>query len=995
MADSEGPELGPPAVAAEEICESEQDEEPSRVRGLSEEIIRSLAQTGSVYYVQPDGSLVQGGSLGMAQGGSLGMAQGGSLGMAQGGGLGMAQGGGLGMAQGGGLGLAQGGNLGLVQGGGLELETGASPGVSVQTAAQRRQAGTQSSSISRMFNHKHLKSICVQVPGLGTKIHKEPEVHPIYSTLSTETLNLHGAQILQIGQLSEHGHQRIFLHSSSLENPTTGPISVPASALTLVPTLAPAPIPTVALGPAPILAPVSAPISAPVPVPVTAPIPAPVPVTAMAEQPPKQPEYITGASSQNMVSTMSVVSKETSDPSPPIDIAADDNDSYHSEISPKDDQKAKKTLKIKTRSGRVSRPPKHKAKDYKFIRMGDLAFGHQSDSDDYSELSVGEDEDVTETVSFDTQSYNLKPKLFHCDTCDKSYIGRGGLSRHYKLFPDHGQLASLEKQIISVKTTNGQLHFEFADTGDSLVDAGASNASMEDCDAPSTANTEEPAESVPNQQTITTNVESSAPDIQQAVKSSSLNEDPPRCEENETPKLTKRRGRPRIAEKSTEKRKRPKKILRALSPEESEIKRRGHLRELLKQFRIDDLKDMVLPRLTKLVTVYEFLLLKIEQECQNEATFPRVYTEFEQLHCMVKVMARDYLDNMAQTTDKTLQIKQNKVAESLGIPQEIIKRHKPTGRASASDKLLQSMKPNPSEKEMSPPVKKLRMDVTDGLSTGAPDMSGTHNEMEKTSDLCAEGGSIISDSEMTEISNEFPKCETREKDPSKLEGKKQVASSNPVFYQNLAKSSLQSPGKRKLSAARSSNHEDVLNVHKFVENFVNKRSEIVPGLSSSLLFPETANYVCTQTTSEPIKSGHCLESSGHPNPEKKLHAEQTLSTKVILDHTYRAGKGSTQVPTAAPGAAINLQGTFLDVKPDPETKFLDQHATTIEVTSDNHGLFTQANEQIYYQTSDGLLLPHSAIAGITQQDSIVILTDTGGSAVHFGTVEALLQMETK
>ncbi|KAJ8789986.1 hypothetical protein J1605_004738 [Eschrichtius robustus] len=50
-------------------------------------------------------------------------------------------------------------------------------------------------------------------------------------------------------------------------------------------------------------------------------------------------------------------------------------------------KKLKKSLKVKTRSGRISRPPKYKAKDYKFIKTEDLADGHPSDSDDYSELS--------------------------------------------------------------------------------------------------------------------------------------------------------------------------------------------------------------------------------------------------------------------------------------------------------------------------------------------------------------------------------------------------------------------------------------------------------------------------------------------------------------------------------------------------------------------------------------------------------------------------------
>lgn len=104
-------------------------------------------------------------------------------------------------------------------------------------------------------------------------------------------------------------------------------------------------------------------------------------------------------------------------------------------------EKLKKSLKVKTRSGRISRPPKYKAKDYKFIKTEDLADGHPSDSDDYAELSVEEDEDQRgRQALFDLASCSLRPKTFKCQTCEKSYIGKGGLARHFKLHPGHGQL---------------------------------------------------------------------------------------------------------------------------------------------------------------------------------------------------------------------------------------------------------------------------------------------------------------------------------------------------------------------------------------------------------------------------------------------------------------------------------------------------------------------------------------------------------------------------
>lgn len=112
-----------------------------------------------------------------------------------------------------------------------------------------------------------------------------------------------------------------------------------------------------------------------------------------------------------------------------------------SNLHTKHTEKLKKSFKVKTRSGRISRPPKYKARDYKFIKTEDLADGHPSDSDDYSELSVEEDEERGATRAlFDLSSCLLRPRAFKCQTCDKSYIGMGGLARHLKLNPGHGRL---------------------------------------------------------------------------------------------------------------------------------------------------------------------------------------------------------------------------------------------------------------------------------------------------------------------------------------------------------------------------------------------------------------------------------------------------------------------------------------------------------------------------------------------------------------------------
>lgn len=107
-------------------------------------------------------------------------------------------------------------------------------------------------------------------------------------------------------------------------------------------------------------------------------------------------------------------------------------------------KREKKAVKVQTRSGRVSRPPKYKAKDYKFIKTEDLADSHQSDSDDYSDMSMEEEGEAgrKEDSGLSTSpslTYSHKSRSHRCQTCEKAYIGLGGLNRHYKLNPTHGE----------------------------------------------------------------------------------------------------------------------------------------------------------------------------------------------------------------------------------------------------------------------------------------------------------------------------------------------------------------------------------------------------------------------------------------------------------------------------------------------------------------------------------------------------------------------------
>nr|XP_056707258.1 zinc finger protein 839 [Euleptes europaea] len=269
------------------------------------------------------------------------------------------------------------------------------------------------------------------------------------------------------------------------------------------------------------------------------------------------------------------------------------------------EQKLKKNLKVKTRSGRISRPPKYKAKDYKFIKTEDLADCHQSNSDDYSELSVEEDEEGKEKEMplFGTLNYDLRPKLFKCQNCEKSYIGKGGLARHYKLNPDHGPQESSPSSPMNSLCRMTLLE----DTGE--ANGESSHQTL-----------------VPPQVTVTSEKADATENGQQFLSMS----------------------------------------LNSMSAEHrSEFRRKARLKELIQQCANEDFMELVVPHFTAFVTVFEFLLMKVKKDDPAKKLFPDVYREFEGLHAMVMKMCQEYFSN--PEIKEPVEIKNPKVAESLGM----------------------------------------------------------------------------------------------------------------------------------------------------------------------------------------------------------------------------------------------------------------------------------------------------------------------------------------
>nr|XP_040129896.1 zinc finger protein 839 isoform X3 [Ictidomys tridecemlineatus] len=272
-----------------------------------------------------------------------------------------------------------------------------------------------------------------------------------------------------------------------------------------------------------------------------------------------------------------------------------------SSLHTKHAKKLKKSFKVQTRSGRISRPPKYKARDYKFIKTEDLAEGHPSDSDDYSELSTEEEEGQREKQAlFDLESCALRPKTFRCQTCGKSYIGKGGLARHFKLNPGHGQVDP-ETPLPEKATGSLSLGCTEERTG--------GLTSPERC-APA-AKREEGAESEQGGQQDGQSVEEAlVPEPENGSHSALLGSEshlgPRRSGDLQT-----------LAESSAAVHQR----IRASQPHEGPagtMRRnasgsRALLEECLQHCDQKDLVELALPQLAQVVTMYEFLLMKVAE----------------------------------------------------------------------------------------------------------------------------------------------------------------------------------------------------------------------------------------------------------------------------------------------------------------------------------------------------------------------------------------------
>ncbi|XP_025967111.2 zinc finger protein 839 isoform X2 [Dromaius novaehollandiae] len=739
------------------------------------------------------------------------------------------------------------------------------------------------------------------------------------------------------------------------------------------------------------------------------------------------------------------------------------------------DDKLKKSLKVKTRSGRISRPPKYKAKDYKFIKMEDLADGHQSDSDDYSELSI-EDDEEGKVKGKDAlfNSYNLKPKMFKCQICEKSYIGKGGLARHYKLNPGHGQLES-SPQEIPLNKPNGSIFV------DNACGIGEETASPVHSDSVAVilnnenalaTNLEETVASQAGEQTCKS-AESRHLLAEQQNETSSGHRAPVTPKGPGRPRRPKRRGRPRMGGRSrcsgrlSRPGQSPSKSLSSVSAERNVFRRKARLKELIQQCDNEDLMELALPRLTKLVTIYEFLLMKVEKGYPARAYFPDVYREFEELHNMVKKMAYDYLSSSdLLSCQEPVEIKDLKVAESLGLTEIPTGEQKMQGVDSCSQHIIkmvseqvpveilgQKRLAESSGEELLPSAKRTKLeDVMENVNNA---YASQDEVKEKSGNLCTlfekdgfnplNGEILLSEDRDITCCSAGSVLRTAEEHNSLVDSEVRINAEHSGTFSQTVKISMEYSQPVNIQGPDIAGDTSLLNSEAVLPVRADGSPELVQAhfvrenTAGGLSAPKLCNSVSENAMGSQSTNLSMSEESVHNGKYQKLqeenqnfaikeHSEQlhdagiteemqqlekVFSTNVVpINHPHSAQTDLHQNPVqeASLSAHENHESPFENVHEfscgpgEPHelgnTVTVDE-TVAFEITDESHDFLSQGHEQIFIQTTDGLILSHPDTAVLSQAEGIVIVTDSDGTTMHIRTpdgipletVEALLAME--
>ncbi|XP_029340829.1 zinc finger protein 839 isoform X2 [Mus caroli] len=633
-------------------------------------------------------------------------------------------------------------------------------------------------------------------------------------------------------------------------------------------------------------------------------------------------------------------------------------------------EKSKKSLRVRTRSGRVSRPPRYKARDYKFIKTEDLAEGRLSDSDDYSELSVEEEEEEPpeKPAFFDVEVCALRPKAFKCQTCGKSYIGKGGLSRHCKLNPGHSRL---QPGVLLSEKADGGLTVGCTDSKTGGLAGPEPSIAAALCveEAESAWHTLQNGQPVEVEETL-------VPEPQKRSTSALL-----RPEKYLGPKNRNWESQAEVSTASLQE-------SRAVQPEGGPAVPSGlsvsggaQLREALKQCGREELVELVLPQLAQVVTLYELLLVKVEKSPRAKPFFPAVYKEFEELYGMMKRMCQDYLSSAGAYPQEPLEISNDEATVK-----------KPRTVALPTDVPEYPPSANGCQQEPGPPP---ALATSKGSDPAASENSlcseGSCLEMVPASDRNAPPAGLWL---MVMASDDF-EARNGSADPTLLF--QDVSGS--ALYSQVAEPSRMHPA-----------HESVFSEENIPEHTMDQDSGAVWKSNSVCDMPSSGRRIGSRAgalrgTNQPLLGGqqaspsHVLLAEAAAFPLHNTLPVNILPvacvSKIMPEPVLHPGPGGSLSTDGGPSVgseAGDISHPLFRMEThdqrEPETVAAVGEALAFDISNVCQEVLSQGQEQIFFWTSNGFLLSYPSTV-VSQEGDSVIVTDARGSILRIGPPEGV------
>ncbi|KAF7466706.1 hypothetical protein GHT09_001992 [Marmota monax] len=459
-----------------------------------------------------------------------------------------------------------------------------------------------------------------------------------------------------------------------------------------------------------------------------------------------------------------------------------------------------------------------------------------------------------------------------------------------------------------------------------------------------------------------------------------------------------------------------------------------------------DLVELALPQLAQVVTVYEFLLMKVEKGHLAKPFFPAVYKEFEELHNMVKKLCQDYLSGSGPCSQEPLEINNDKVAELLGITEEFLRKkethpgYNPPKRPTQEmegEKLeaaSRQQRGNEAAEEELAMVKRPRRDA---LCTDAPKSPAAHSGgQEKTgpsnAPAASEGFASPASGSAPPYSEESHGMALSNSGRSKLHVGQQLkafddfrarrrsvgsaplcgATSRPALHAQLREPGGLPPAQ--VAAFPEDNDPE----HSADSNTGDsQRSPGVCGVLSSgrrgeCLLPGRSGSAEVGNRGEMCGSHLNCQQVG---PRHSVAPSLKILPMDAMPVDYASRTVSEPGPQPGPDRSLPTKGGLgsqagdLNWFPCGTQVHIDQRelesvvavgeALAFEIPN---GCQMLSQEQIFIQTSDGLILPHPGTI-VSQGEDIVIVTDAKGPALQTGppeegpseTVETFLTVETE